>query len=146
VNFQPELAQAVMAGRKTVTRRLVSDNPRSPWWRRKCSLEVGQDYAVCPGRGKHAIGRVRIVRVSREPLHLVQQPGEAEREGFPHFDAFYTAWSRINGDWDDMALVWRVEMEVSEILVCKACDHMGDDCVCWYVAEMAANERDEVVA
>ena len=44
---------------KTVTRRLVSDNPRSPWFEGGCSLKAGRDYAVCPGRGKNAIGRVR---------------------------------------------------------------------------------------
>lgn len=142
MNFKPELAQAVMAGRKTVTRRLVSHNTRSPWWREKCSLEVGKDYAVCPGRGKNAIGRVRIVRVSREPLHLVLNHGEAHREGFPSALAFREAWKGINGSWDDMALVWRVEFEVAEILECKACGHMGDDCVCWYIAEMERGERE----
>jgi hypothetical protein len=57
MNFRPELAEKVMAGEKTVTRRLVSDNPRSPWYVGGCSLNVGQDYAVCPGRGKDAIRR-----------------------------------------------------------------------------------------
>lgn len=33
MNFKPELAAKVMSGEKTVTRRLVSENPRSPWWR-----------------------------------------------------------------------------------------------------------------
>jgi len=40
VIFRPDPAAKVMAGEKTVTRRLVSVNPRSP---------------CCPGRGKHAI-------------------------------------------------------------------------------------------
>lgn len=146
MNFRPELAQAVMAGRKTVTRRLVSDNPRSPWWYSVCALKVGQDYAVCPGRGKNAIGRVRVMRVSREPLHLVLNHGEAHREGFPNAPAFREAWKAINGGWDDMALVWRVEFEVAQIDLCRACGHMGDDCVCWYVAEMAAGEREEFEA
>jgi hypothetical protein len=111
VNFRPELAEKVMAGEKTVTRRLTSHNVRSPWWRAACSLGVGRDYAVCPGRGKNAIGRVVVTSVRREPLHLVQQPGEAEREGFADFDGFRDAWVAINGDWDEMALVWRVEFE-----------------------------------
>jgi hypothetical protein len=63
---------------------------------------------VCPGRGKHAIGRVRIVSVRRQPLHLVLNHGEAHREGFDNAGAFREAWKAINGAWDDMALVWRV--------------------------------------
>ena len=113
MNFRAELAEKVMAGEKTVTRRLVSDNLRSPWYRGACSLKVGMDYAVCPGRGKNAIGRVRVTRVSQEPLHLVLNPGEPEREGFPSAEAFLGAWKAINGDWDDMATVWRVEFEVA---------------------------------
>ena len=112
MNFQPGLAALVMKGEKTVTRRLVSDNPRSPWYRGQCALKVSHDYAVCPGRGKHAIGRVKVTRVSREPLHLALNPGEAEKEGFPHAESFLAAWKVINGDWDDMATVWRVEFEV----------------------------------
>jgi hypothetical protein len=140
VNFKPELAQAVMAGRKTVTRRLASDKPRSPWYRGGCALKVGGDYAVCPGRGKHAIGRVRVTSVRRGPLHLALNPGEAEREGFHSAEAFLKAWKAINGGWDDMATVWRVEFEVSEIAECKACGHPGDDCICWYLAERAEQE------
>jgi len=79
VNFRPELAAKVMAGEKTVTRRLCSDNPRSPWWWEDCSLRVGKDYAVCPGRGKHAIGRVRIVSVERLRLWVPPMPEEEAR-------------------------------------------------------------------
>jgi hypothetical protein len=115
VNFQPELAQAVMAGRKTVTRRLVSDNPRSPWYRGACALKVGRDYAVCPGRGKHAIGRVRIVAVEMQTLATLVNGGgdeEARREGFANLSAFWDAWTAINGAPDMRSLVWRVEFEV----------------------------------
>lgn len=109
MNFQPELAAKVMAGTKTVTRRLVSDNKRSPWWREKCSLVVGRDYAVCPGRGKHAIGRVIILDKVREPLGWLDDR-EAQREGFPggrleFSEAFYA----INGVYEPTAHVWRVE-------------------------------------
>ena len=111
MNFQPELAAKVMAGEKTVTRRLVSLNPRSPWSRERCSLVVGRDYAVCPGRGKNAIGRVRIVSV--EQLHLGQRmtTAEARAEGFSSRAEFKSAWIDINGEWSDGVLVWRVEME-----------------------------------
>lgn len=108
MNFRPELAEKVMAGEKTVTRRLASSNPRSPWWEGGCSLKVGRDYAVCPGRGKTAIGRARIVSVERQALgHL--SLSEAEREGFFHAADFERAWAAINGTYDSDVIVWRVE-------------------------------------
>ena len=110
MNFRPELAQAVLDGRKTVTRRLVSSNPRSPWFEGGCSLKVGQDYAICPGRGKHAIGRTRVVSVELERLNWVDAD-EAIREGFPTVLAFREAFTAINGGYDPHALVWRVGLE-----------------------------------
>jgi hypothetical protein len=53
-----------------------------------------------------------VTALRREPLHLVMQPGEAESEGFDSFDDFKAAWEAINGSWDPMALVWRVQMEL----------------------------------
>lgn len=111
MNFRPELAQAVMAGRKTVTRRLTSENPRSPWFKDGCALKVGQTYAVCPGRGKNSIGRVRIVRLMSEPLGLLDD-AEARREGFSREDEFFAAWVEINGSYDPDVIVWRVEFAV----------------------------------
>jgi hypothetical protein len=110
MNFRPELAEKVMAGEKTVTRRLANDNPNSPWWRGACALKIGRDYAVCPGRGKNAIGRVRIVNVGQRELHRLT-PREAHREGFESTEAFEAAWTAINGAYDPHALVWRVEFE-----------------------------------
>lgn len=119
--FQPALAGDVLSGRKTVTRRLVSDNPRSPWWKERCALNVGQDYAVCPGRGKAAIGRVEILSVRQERLgdalgdadHRTTNTIEALREGFLGVPAFKRTWARINGTWDPDARVWRVEFKTS---------------------------------
>jgi hypothetical protein len=116
MNFRPELADAVMRCEKTVTRRKVSDNPRSPWWREKCGYRVGQDVAICPGRGKHAIGRARIVSVRRTELGWLS-PAEAQMEGFvgctavPAARYFEAAWTAINGSYDPEAVVWRIELE-----------------------------------
>lgn len=111
MNFRPELAAMVMAGDKTVTRRLTSPNPRSPWFEGGCSLKTGRDYAVCPGRGKDAIGRARIVCVSLEKLGRLSDE-EARREGFTGAAAFEAAFAAINGRFDADALVWRVELDV----------------------------------
>lgn len=111
MNFKPELAAKVMAGEKTVTRRMVSDNPRSPWSRERCALRPGRTYAVCPGRGKHAIGRVVIQGVNQERLGWLGA-GEELLEGFATTYAFQEAWRAINGAYDPEALVWRVAFEV----------------------------------
>lgn len=109
MNFRPELAQAILDGKKTVTRRLPSDNPRSPWWREGCSLRVNRLYAVCPGRGKNAVGRVVVTDVRMEPLHGVMAEGEPEKEGFASYEDFRTAWCEINGAIYLGEYVWRVE-------------------------------------
>lgn len=121
--FRPKLAEVVMDGRKTVTRRLVSDNPRSPWWEGGCKLVPGRTYAVCPGRGKPASGRVRVLSVRTERLGDVfgdtlsvydyRRAGEVEarREGFPTAIAFKLAWLAINGRYDADVRVWRVRFE-----------------------------------
>jgi hypothetical protein len=110
MNFQPYLAEKVMRGEKTVTRRLVSDNPRSPWSRERCGLREGREYAVCPGRGKHAIGRVRIVSIRQERLGRLDT-ADARREGFAGGTEFVAAFEAINGSADPEARVWRVEFE-----------------------------------
>lgn len=111
IMFRPELAAKVMSGEKTVTRRLCSDNPRSPWWREECRLKVGRDYAVQPGRAKHAICRAVVVSVHRELLgHLDDL--EARREGFSGANAFEAAFVAINGRYDPDVEVWRVELRM----------------------------------
>lgn len=111
MNFQPALAAKVMAGEKTVTRRVVSESPRSPWYRGRCALEVGRTFAVCPGRGKSAIGRARILGVRRElfePLEISTE--EARAEGFVSPSAFWGVWASLHGSFDECT-VWRIEFE-----------------------------------
>lgn len=111
MNFRPELATAVIDGRKTVTRRLCSDNPRSPWWRVECALRADKTYAVCPGRGKPAIGRVKVLDVRIERLGYLTD-AEARLEGFEHAADFEAAFAAINGSYAPNRFVWRVEFEV----------------------------------
>jgi hypothetical protein len=118
VIFKPELAAKVMDGSKTVTRRLPSDNPRSPWWRKRCALKAGQTYSVQPGRGVPSIGRVRVERVRMERLGWVTE-AEARLEGFDSLDEFQEAWMAINGSYCASQLVWRVEF--------RLIDKSGDD-------------------
>lgn len=106
--FSPDLAAKVLDGSKTVTRRLCSENPRSPWWRELCALKVGRDYAVQPGRSELAIGRIKVVAVRREALASLH-PDDVRREGFYSLHEFIDAWKAINGRYELLAEVWRVE-------------------------------------
>lgn len=109
IMFRPELAEKVMNGSKTVTRRLVSDNPRSPWFREECKFQPGRSYAIQPGRGKNAIGRATVESVRREPLGRITE-AEARLEGFASLAEFVGTFGQINGGFDCDAEVWRVEL------------------------------------
>lgn len=110
MNFRPDLAEKVRAGEKTVTRRLASDNPRSPWYIGCCGYAAGQSVTVCPGRGKHALGRVVVRGATLERLGRLSDE-DARAEGFSDHQMFEEAWATINGGMDTNALVWRVELE-----------------------------------
>lgn len=103
----------MLDGRKTVTRRLVKENPRSPWWLDRCALAAGDSFAMCPGRGKRAVGRARVVSVARVPLGRLDEQ-EAAREGFRSAAGFERAFAAINDGYDPGAVVWRIELELLE--------------------------------
>lgn len=108
--FRRDLAEKVMAGEKTVTRRAVSDNPRSPWYVGGCGYRIDQVFTVNPGRGVANIGRAAVVAISLEHLGNLTDR-EARREGFASGAAFREAFEAINGAYDPMLLVWRIEFE-----------------------------------
>lgn len=110
------LAAKVMAGEKTVTRRLVSENPRSPWYTGGCKLKVGRNYAVCPGRGKPGVGFIEIVSVQREPEFRPAAIGDAEaaREGFRDALHFMDTWWQLHDHRDPSHDVWRIAFVVAK--------------------------------
>lgn len=117
--FRPELADLVLAGGKTVTRRVVvPDNPRSPWHPDMAPRLAGRRRAVIPGRGKPGVGWVTIASVQLEqpfaPASLifdVDDHAEAKREGFVNSSAFRRVWAELHGSLQPIAAgVWRVEM------------------------------------
>lgn len=112
--FKKPLAEKVMAGEKTVTRRMPSDNPRSPWWREECAYRVGRDYAVQPGRGKPQIGRVRMLSVEKVRLGRLTV-AEARKEGFDSPEGFEDVWRSMHGPLEPWIFVWRLEFEVAEV-------------------------------
>lgn len=108
--FRPRLAALVLCGEKTVTRRAVSPNPRSPWYQRECALVVGRTYSVQPGRGIPGIGFIRILYVERVALDYLGDL-EAQEEGFPGAADFEETWEALHDGYDPEDLVWRVQFE-----------------------------------
>lgn len=99
--FRVDLAESVMAGRKTVTRRLA----KGP-----CRYRVGKDVAVQPGRGKPAVGRIFITGITLEELGRIT-PGEARREGFESVADFKHTWKELHGHYDDGEMIYRIAFE-----------------------------------
>jgi hypothetical protein len=107
VIFRPELAEKILAGEKTATRRALSDNPRSPWWREHCRYSVPGTFTVNPGRGVRRVAECSITAVYKQPLGEITE-GQAKAEGFEDRYAFWSAWNDINGAFDDQE-VWVIE-------------------------------------
>jgi hypothetical protein len=109
--FRPELADKIVAGEKTATRRLPSNNPGSPWFKGRCSYKPGQVFAVNPGRGKVRVAEARATRVYKQRLSEVDdQAGRAE--GFADREEFLDAFRSINGELPLSTEVWVVEFEL----------------------------------
>ena len=91
-------------GKTQTTRRLS--------WR-ESFYRVGRTYAVQPGRGKAAIGRIRIVNIGivRNPLEVGIEYANAE--GFETVAAWRETWRKLHGKHaGDPALV--IEFEVAD--------------------------------
>lgn len=115
MNFRPEMVDAIRERKKTQTRRLVNDNPRSPWFRGRCSYRTDRRYAICPGRGKSAVGYLEL---SAEPkLEVVADISEkdARLEGFESRDAFLRYFVVLNGSGILESEAWALRFRVLEM-------------------------------
>jgi len=132
----------VLDGSKTQTRRLVKEddytwvNPIASLatsdliyteicggWPKRNYLKwaVGRTYAVQPGRGKKAVGRIRMTKIRRERLQEIE-PEEFRREGLisgaPIMILFFIElWDGIYHKpyrWDDNPEVLVLDFELVE--------------------------------
>ncbi len=126
--FQHTL-EAVLAGRKTQTRRLMNQlgqameycksYPNYPHeiqsvWTAKNGVfrtkwEVYKTYAVQAGRGKPAIARIKIIRINEECIGRgvsVITDEQAKAEGFANRAEFLATWEAIHGAKMLTAPVW----------------------------------------
>jgi hypothetical protein len=107
IMFKPEMFELVLAGEKTQTRREMSDNPRSPWFRDGSRLPViGSEVPIQRGRGVKATAAIRICESGPQELGRMTD-FEAEAEGFPAgLEAFFDYWRRMHGAVDFTEEVW----------------------------------------
>ena len=139
--FKLELCEAILAGRKTQTRRVekpgdvelydqkviggkIVDYIRAVVRNGRVLWEVGRTYAIQPGRGKKAVGRFLLTDIRQEQLRDISEE-DAEAEGFPFYDTwrilsgirFAEYWDTIHkpGErWEDDPEVWVLTMEMSD--------------------------------
>lgn len=123
--FREELAAQIVKGEKTATRRLPSDNPRSPWrLQRPWRYPVGKEFTINPGRGVDAIARVVVTRRYMQPLICVEN-ADAKKEGFRTAGGktartqFLEAFEQINGDVDFSLALHVIEFN----LIGPGCGH-----------------------
>jgi hypothetical protein len=109
--FRRELADKVLAGEKTATRRLPKDNPRSPWYWRNCRYHPGYEFPVMGGFDRPAFCRAIVDRVALERLGACTA-AQAKAEGFDSVQSFFEKFEEINGYFDATAWVWVVEFHV----------------------------------
>jgi hypothetical protein len=105
--FRKELAELVLSGQKTETRRLVKEGEV------ECRYVPGRDYAVQPGRRRRAIGRIAITDVRREKLGEITHEG-AVSEGFPTVRAFLDYWRKLHGHVNPEQEAWMIRFELEE--------------------------------
>ena len=96
--FSEDMLKAVLSGRKTCTTRPFSGKPEN--WKRP-PYSIGRSYAIQPGRGKKAVGRI-IVTGTQEAAWFdkLRAWGDrhAQMEGFDTFKQFEQKWRSLYGD------------------------------------------------
>ena len=104
--------QLILDGRKTQTRRAIKLEDRAMYGAdgRVIAIEnrnsagrpfmryrVGARYAVQPGRGRDAVGRIELLEIRHCDRAGVINDQDARAEGFESADEFRRTYSAING-------------------------------------------------
>lgn len=103
--FSGGLAEKVLAGEKTQTRRPAKDDL-------PCRYREGGTYAVQEGRGRKAVGRIRVLAIRRVPVGLLSRQ-DAIAEGFGSIAEFYERWRELHGSFGGWC--WAIEFELAEM-------------------------------
>ncbi|MBZ0291403.1 MAG: ASCH domain-containing protein [Anaerolineae bacterium] len=128
--FTPEHCELILSGCKTQTRRVVKggeillevSNCHMVYIKNRIKWEVGKTYALQPGRGKKAVGRIRITDIRKEPLQELSTE-DAIAEGVVLKDyvgprlRYSNLWDSINTRkgirWNDNPDVWVITFEMA---------------------------------
>lgn len=104
--FKPELIQKILSGEKTVTRRPLKAGEY------ECRYKVGRTYALQPGRGQRAVGRILVKAATPGFLEELRTTREARLEGFESVGDFLAYWARLYGEPVYLNQpVWRIRFE-----------------------------------
>lgn len=104
--FSPKLAEAVLRGEKTVTRRRLTHRDG-----RYIRYAVNGLYAVQQSRGVRHKGHIRVLAIRVEPLGALTGE-EARLEGFADRLDFIDYWHRLHGAWMSDEIIARIEFEL----------------------------------
>lgn len=120
--FQHTLPQ-VLSRNKTQTRRVVTANHEAVRDKNnniivvtsngRIKWQVGQTYAVQPGRGKPQVARIKITGLDMEPVTAISE-ADAIAEGYETRQEFFDTWVKINGEESLNGQAWVVSFELVE--------------------------------
>lgn len=79
--------EKVLSGKKSQTRRLRLPDYNTPY-------RVGKTYAVQPGRGQKAVGRIEIVSIRQEDVRHISQE-DVIAEGYDRL-GFFLTWTKMH--------------------------------------------------
>lgn len=112
--FQGDLADLVLSGKKTETRRLFSDKPGSPWWKGGCRFRRGSRIAVQRGRTARGEGFVVLTEEPYDEPVVNVDDAAARAEGFIDRQDFLRRFMAINGPGALGGRVWVLKFEKEE--------------------------------
>jgi len=141
--------QLILEDKKTATRRLVNpndrllDNPKRVEANGRIKWQVGRTYALQPGRGQKAVGRIRITDIHKQPLGQMTIE-DAVAEGYPSLDDFRQIWLQIHDDFDPDLAVWVITFTKEPTAEEKArAERMKQEA---WLQQMAQRQREKLTA
>jgi len=149
--FTEPLAAKIIKGEKTATRRVMSDKLGSPWFTGGCKYEVGQAFAVNPGRRVLRVVDATVTAIYEQRPEQIRTD-QAKAEGFGSATAFFDAFTTINRGINLSRPVWVVEFDLTgpNCLECGGsgwwCDWNGEEggageCRACYGTGIAPSDR-----